>query len=114
MQTRATISLARKLVRSHRKTGSWRKTALEHGIVTPSGGANPAMAQRIALSGYEPVKPSTRRRLGLPEICVECHRPVPKSKVAISSKRLSSWKRLDELTHDELVYAFVNRVVLRP
>lgn len=64
MQTQPTTRLVRKIARYARKH-TRRETALRFGILDPSG--KPARSLvTLLLNGYEPRKPETRLRLGLP------------------------------------------------
>ena len=95
-------------VRHKRSCGlSWPKIAKELKIFTPSGEPNPRLAQMIA-NGYEPKKPETRSRLGLPPICIICYRPIPKPKPPITINQLLS-NPIQEMLPDILRFAYEMR-----
>jgi hypothetical protein len=56
----------------------WDEIAKELGILKENGDSDPGMTYRIVMDGYEPKLLETRKRLGLPEICPECHQKLPK------------------------------------
>lgn len=64
MQSRATSRLAKKLT-SYARRHSWRQTAVKFNVCGPNGKPSKGMAKRIS-EGYEPKKPDTRSRCGLP------------------------------------------------
>ena len=74
MQSRPTRRLAQILARTLKKT-SFRETAKMHKILTEDGRPDPGMVKQL-VKGYEPMKISTRSRLGLPPLpyCPECKR----------------------------------------
>jgi hypothetical protein len=45
-------------------------------VLTPEGKPSPSVAQRIATKGYNPKRPETRERLGLPPVCFTCGQKV--------------------------------------
>jgi len=64
MQTRPTSRLAKKLA-SYARRNSLSKTARRYGITDPEGRPSKGLT-RLLITGYEPRKPATRIRLGLP------------------------------------------------
>jgi hypothetical protein len=64
MQSRPTNRLAKKMA-SYARRHSWTETARKFQITDPTGKPSRQLAQRIAV-GYEPKKPDTRSRCGLP------------------------------------------------
>ena len=64
MQTRPTCRLVQKMARYARKH-SRRQVAEKFGIVDPHGQPSKGLVKML-LDGYEPIKPETRIRLGLP------------------------------------------------
>ena len=56
----------------------WYDIADELGIVKGNGMPDTGLTYRIVMDGYEPKKPETRTRLGLPPVCPECHQKLPK------------------------------------
>ena len=71
-----TTQLSEKLRSQYALCRSWPRTAKACKVITPEGRPNPRLAQMIA-GGYDPRKPETRRRLGLPPICHVCYRRIP-------------------------------------
>lgn len=106
-QSAATYRLGSKLCHSYRKLKSWRAVARQHAIFNEHGQVNPALAERIAMQDYEPVKMETRRRLGLPEICVTCKRRIKAPETGI---RKVNWRSLIDLDENTLRRIFENRV----
>lgn len=64
MQTRPTNRLSRRMA-SYARNHSLSQTAKKFGILDPEGHPSRQLT-RLMISGYEPRKPETRRRLGLP------------------------------------------------
>jgi hypothetical protein len=64
MQTRVTSRLAKKLA-SYARRHSWTETARKYKITRPNGKPSKGLAKQIA-EGYEPMRPETRARCGLP------------------------------------------------
>ena len=105
-QSAATHRLGSLLCNSYRKLHSWRAVARAHNITNEHGEINPALAERIAMQDYEPVKMSTRRRLGLPQVCPTCTRRIKQPGNGI---RPVNWRSLIDLDEDTLRRIFDNR-----
>lgn len=86
MKTRQLSRLAEKLRYKHSTTGSWPKAARACKVLTPTGKPNPKLAAMIA-NGYNPKRPETRARLGLPAICPTCERHLPAHRQAPDPNR---------------------------
>ena len=78
---RTLIGLAQTLRAEYALLKSWRKTAEACDVLTDDGRPDPGLAQRIALHGYDPRRPETRARLGLPPICIACGQKVHRVRV---------------------------------
>jgi hypothetical protein len=76
MRTRTRDELAFRLRKKYKKMASWRHVANACNVLTPNGQPNPALARRIATKGYDPRRPETRQRLGLPRVCFTCGQKV--------------------------------------
>ena len=76
MKSRTLIRLAEKLRQKHAELNSWPQASIACGVLTKAGKSNPRLAQMIA-AGYDPRKPETRSRLGLPPRCTACSRRLP-------------------------------------
>lgn len=98
MQTRQITRLARKLRSTHRRTKSWRATAKEHHILTPTGEVNPGLAQRIALNGYQPSDETIARLI--------------KDGAIEAKKKHIAPKMINDMTSDELATALRNRFTM--
>jgi hypothetical protein len=75
MKTRPTTQLARILASAVKKS-NFRKVAIEYQILTADRLPNPGMVKQL-INGYEPRRPETRARLGLPAVCPQCNRRIP-------------------------------------
>jgi hypothetical protein len=71
-QVRTLGQLAASLRQIHAQGIGWREAALACRVLTKSGQGDPGLAFRIAVNGYDPRRPETRQRLGLPPVCIEC------------------------------------------
>jgi hypothetical protein len=78
---RLLVQLAQELREKHALLNSWPKASLECGVVTEDGRADPGLAQRIALQGYDPKREETRTRLRLPPVCVTCGSKIKRVRV---------------------------------
>lgn len=76
MKTRTLGQLVKNLQEKHAELNSWPKTSVACDVLTEDGRPDPALAQRIATKGYDPKRPETRQRLGLPEACITCGQKV--------------------------------------
>jgi hypothetical protein len=76
MKTRTLDRLAQDLREKHAKLNSWPKTSVACKVLTSDGRPDPSLAQRIATKGYDPRRPETRQRLGLPPTCITCGQKV--------------------------------------
>jgi hypothetical protein len=72
MQIRTTARLSRILASAVKKS-SFRQAAIDHNIFTADGRPDPGMVKHL-INGYEPRRPETRARLGLPAVCPQCNR----------------------------------------
>jgi hypothetical protein len=87
-------------LRQKRKNGlTYEEVAKECNVFTPSGKPDRGMVYQL-LHGYDPVKPETRKRLGLPPICPFCKRRLGERK---------SKKDNFSMTRKELQFAFEQR-----
>ena len=77
VQTPEVAYLAKNIQEARGVGAHWWDIANQLGVSGPDGNPSPGLAKRIA-DGYEPRKPETRTRLGLPPICPECHQKLPK------------------------------------
>jgi hypothetical protein len=71
-QVRTLDHLAASLRQIHAQGVGWREAALACRVLTKGGQGDPGLAFRIAEQGYDPRRPETRQRLGLPPVCIEC------------------------------------------
>ena len=92
MATRQLIQLSIKLTQAHDSTGSWPKAAAVCNVLTPGGKPNPKPAEMIA-GGYDPRRPETRARLGLPPVCPCCNR-----RIATPRSNIPTW--LNQAVHN--------------
>ena len=76
MSYRTVDELAFQLRQKHEKIASWRMVAIACKVLTSDGRPDPSLADRIATKGYDPKRPDTRIRLGLPPICIVCGQKV--------------------------------------
>ena len=74
--TRELVQLAQELREKHVLLNSWPKTSIACKVLTKDSRPDPALAQRIATKGYDPKRPETRQRLGLPPTCIACGQKV--------------------------------------
>jgi hypothetical protein len=109
-QSTATRRLGTKLCQSYRKLHSWRAVAQQHAIFNEHGQVNPGLAENIAVRDYEPKRPETRRRLGLPEICPTCERRIRTQEPG--KVRPVHWRSLIDLDPNTLRRIFDNREVM--
>jgi len=78
------LSAGRVLRKSHEKTHSWDKTGKAFNI---TGG----MAFRIAINGYDPANPQTRKALGLGlRICPKCKKHFLKSVIRVATPKIGT------------------------
>lgn len=87
--------LALALRSSYRRNKSWRMTAKEHHILTPTAEVNPGLAKRIAKDKYQP-SPTTIKRLEY-DGAIEPKKP------------RSIHKMISDITEAELKSALENR-----
>lgn len=90
-------TLARILRKRHSQTRSWARVASEFGV-------SRSVVERIANGSYDPASPQLRLRLGLgPRTCPKCQQRVT------LPKPVRKWKRLDDLTTNEILYLLATR-----
>lgn len=73
MQSRQLYRLALKMAK-YRRNHSWRETASHFGILAPDGYPSKGLAKQI-VDGYEPKRPVTRVRIGLPPMIPKENHP---------------------------------------
>jgi hypothetical protein len=78
VENRTTLQVRLKGREIREKGYTWDRIAEILGIYTANGFIDPGMAYRIVIDGYEPKRPATRLRLGLPPICPTCYQHLPK------------------------------------
>ena len=76
LKIRSISQLVENLRLKHAELHSWPKASEACGVITADGRPNPGLAYRIAERGYEPGRSETRKRLGLPPVCVQCGQKV--------------------------------------
>jgi hypothetical protein len=107
MPTRQLYQLC-EILRSMVKSGStYHNAARVCGVVDARGKPDRAMAYRI-IHGYEPIRPATRKRLGLPIIFPFCKRPMQ-----IKKRSHHSLKSLLDYPDKVLKRMFENRVEIK-
>jgi len=96
-QTPQTARLAAKIrrIRERQMGGKqtlWRTVCLTCNILTEKGEPDTGLAYKIAYDEYEPGH-AVRLRLGMSDICTECHRPKRKPSVRAKTKHVQPWQR---------------------
>lgn len=75
MQSEATAKLAREIRILRHNGEKWKRVCELLEIRKANGEVDTGLASLIGYSDYEPKSDNVRDRLGLPRVCVTCHRP---------------------------------------
>lgn len=89
MKDRSYHTLRQKMIKMRQEGHTYGEIAIACGALKKDGKSNRGMVYRIIHEGYEPMKPETRERLGLPALCPYC-KNVYKPRVQIIRKDLLS------------------------